>query len=133
MTQRLPTRVPDTGAHDRCRQAAELLTAALERHGCHVERGVAQMDTAFLGWLRGQHAHPCVGLVCEYDALPGLGHGCGHNLIGTAAVAAIVGVGAVREQLGGTVVVMGSPAEEGGGGTIYLYERGALHESTWCC
>jgi amidohydrolase len=109
-------------------QAAALLTEALERHGCEVERGVADMDTAFLGWLRGQQAHPCVGLVCEYDALPGLGHGCGHNLIGTAAVAAIVGLQAVRERLGGTVVVMGSPAEEGGGGKIYLYERGALKD-----
>ena len=58
-------------------RAAELLTAALERHGCHVERGVAQMDTALLGWLRGQQRHPCVGLVCEYDALPGLGMGAG--------------------------------------------------------
>ena len=109
-------------------RAASLLTEALERHGCEVERGVAQMETAFLGWLRGQAAHPCVGLVCEYDALPGLGHGCGHNLIGTAAVAAIVGLAAVRQQLGGTVVVMGSPAEEGGGGKIHLYERGALRD-----
>ena len=105
-----------------------MLTEALERHGCEVERRVAEMDTAFLGWLHGQQAHPCVGLVCEYDALPGLGHGCGHNLIGTAAVAAIVGLEAVRERLGGTVVVMGSPAEEGGGGKIYLYERGALKD-----
>ena len=109
-------------------QAARLITEALERYGCEVERGVAQMDTAFLGWLRGRVAHPCVGLVCEYDALPGLGHGCGHNLIGTSAVAAVVGLSAVRDQLGGTVVVMGSPAEEGGGGKIHLYERGALRD-----
>ena len=107
-------------------QSAKLLTAALERHGLEVERGVAQMDTAFLGWLRGAGAHPCVGLVCEYDALPNIGHACGHNLIGTSAVAAVAGLAAVAGDLPGTVVVMGSPAEEGGGGKIFLLERGAL-------
>ncbi len=107
-------------------EAAKLLTAALEKHGADVERGVAQMDTAFLGWLRGAQAHPCVGLVCEYDALPSIGHACGHNLIGASAVAAVAGLSAVAKELPGTVVVMGSPAEEGGGGKIFLLERGAL-------
>jgi amidohydrolase len=107
-------------------ESSKLLTAALERYGAKVERGVAQMATAFLGWVGGSAPHPCVGLVCEYDALPKIGHACGHNLIGTSAVAAVAGLAPVASALPGTVVVMGSPAEEGGGGKIFLLERGAL-------
>jgi amidohydrolase len=107
-------------------EATRLLTAALEEHGARVERGVAGMETAFLGWLHGAEPRPCVGLIAEYDALPAIGHACGHNLIGTAALGAIAGLAAVAEQLPGSVVVIGSPAEEGGGGKVFLLERGAL-------
>src|SRR5437868_13748864 len=65
-------------------EAARLLTDALEQFGAEVDRNVAGMDTAFMGWLRGSQARPCVGLVAEYDALPNIVHACGHNLIGTA-------------------------------------------------
>ncbi len=109
-------------------QSSKLLVEALERFGAKVDRGVAGMDTAFLGRLSGRAAHPCVGLVCEYDALPNIGHACGHNLIGTSAVAAVAGLKAVAGDLPGTIVVMGSPAEEGGGGKIFLLERGALDD-----
>ncbi|HEU0168015.1 MAG TPA: amidohydrolase, partial [Chloroflexota bacterium] len=107
-------------------EAARLLSAALEEYGATVERGVADMETAFMGWMHGARPRPCVGLVAEYDALPGMGHACGHNLIGTAAVGAIAGLATVAEHLPGSVVAIGSPAEEGGGGKVYLLERGAL-------
>ncbi|MBV8084938.1 MAG: M20/M25/M40 family metallo-hydrolase, partial [Chloroflexi bacterium] len=107
-------------------EAARLLTEALHDYGAVVERGVGDMETAFLGWVRGHEARPCVGLIAEYDALPGMGHACGHNLIGTAAVGAIAGLAAVAKHLSGSVVAIGSPAEEGGGGKVFLLERGAL-------
>jgi amidohydrolase len=83
------------------------------------------METAFIADA-GTGGGPAVAFVCEYDALRGLGHACGHNLIGTSAVAALAGLSAVAKDLPGAVVVMGSPAEEGGGGKVLLLERGAL-------
>lgn len=67
-------------------------------------------------------------VICEYDALPTIGHACGHNLISEAGVAAGLGVKAYLEATGltGTITVLGTPAEEGGGGKILLIERGAL-------
>ena len=71
---------------------------------------------------------PNVCVICEYDALPEIGHACGHNLIAEAGVAAGLGVKAYLETTGssGSITVLGTPAEEGGGGKILLIERGAL-------
>ncbi|MDR7483913.1 MAG: M20 family metallopeptidase [Armatimonadota bacterium] len=106
-------------------QAAAWLTETLERHGFRVERSVAGLPTAFRAEI-GTQRHPAVAILAEYDALPEIGHACGHNLISTAAVAAGIGLAALREQLPGTAVVLGTPAEEGGGGKVIMLERGAF-------
>lgn len=122
--------------------AAERLTRELESHGFDVQRGLADLPTAFkaaleLGGERdtreqgaehGQRTGPTIAFIAEYDALPGLGHACGHNLICTAAVGAAVALTqALRDKdVPGTVLVIGTPAEEGGGGKILLLERGAF-------
>lgn len=107
--------------------ACGLLAGLLERAGFAVERGVAGMATAFRATLPPGRDGPTVALLAEYDALPGVGHGCGHNLIGTAAA----GAGLALARLGplpGRVLVVGCPAEEGGvegaGGKVVLVEAG---------
>ena len=69
---------------------------------------------------------PSVAVFCEYDALPGIGHACGHNIIAAAGLGAALGSAAVAEALGGRLVVLGSPAEEGGGGKVFMIDQGAL-------
>jgi amidohydrolase len=107
-------------------QAAAWLADYLERHGLAVERPVGGVATAFRATL-GDARGPTVALLAEYDALPGIGHGCGHNLIAAAAagagalLAAIAGPG-----LPGRVRVIGTPAEEGGGGKVALLEAGVF-------
>ena len=64
--------------------------------------------------------------MCEYDALPEIGHGCGHNIIGSAGLGAGLALAARADELGGRVVVLGTPAEEGGGGKAIMADRGAL-------
>ncbi len=106
--------------------AHEVLTGTLERHGFRVERGAYGMPTAFRA--EAGSGGPVVAVLCEYDALPGIGHACGHNLIAASGIAAGL---ALREALAaagadGTVVVLGSPAEEGGGGKVIMVDRGAF-------
>lgn len=108
--------------------AAQVLTEALERYGFSVERGAGGVATAFVARKRGRADRPNVAFIAEYDALPGLGHGCGHNLIAISALAAGIGVGAVIAEVDGTVLVIGTPAEEGGGGKIKLIEAGVFNE-----
>jgi amidohydrolase len=103
--------------------AARALADALERHGFQVERGVGGVETAFRGVIQGGTGDgPTVALLAEYDALPGIGHGCGHNLIAMSNLGAGLGVKAVMESLPGRVIVLGTPAEEGGGGKIRLLD-----------
>jgi len=107
-------------------QAAAWLTETLARYGYKVEHGIADLETAFRAEIRGAHARPAVAILAEYDALPEIGHACGHNLISTAAVGAGIGLAAVREQLGGRAVILGTPAEEGGGGKVIMLQKGAF-------
>ena len=107
--------------------AADLLAGVLEDEGFDVERGAAGMDTAFVA-KAGDGDGPTIGVFCEYDALPEIGHACGHNVIGAAGLGAGLAAATVAADLGGRVVVLGSPAEEGGGGKVFLREGGALDE-----
>jgi amidohydrolase len=107
-------------------EAAALLTSTLEKSGFAVERGVAGLETAFVATLHGQSGGPVVAFVAEYDALPGLGHACGHNLIAAAAVGAAWGVQPLLPELRGTVQVIGTPAEEGGGGKVIMVDAGVF-------
>ena len=107
-------------------KSAALLSGTLEENGFAVERGVAGLETAFVATAHGQADGPTVALLAEYDALPGLGHACGHNLIGTAAVGAGLALRSVLPELAGTLQVIGTPAEEGGGGKAFLVEAGVF-------
>ncbi len=105
--------------------AHEVLTTVLAAAGLDVTKGAYGLDTAFEARVRGGDG-PTVAVLCEYDALPGIGHACGHNIIGAAGVGAGIAAAAVAAELGGNLVVLGTPAEEGGGGKIVLAERGAF-------
>ena len=108
------------------RQASAWLTETLDRHGFRTQRGIADLETAFRAEVGGSGRGPTVAILAEYDALPEIGHACGHNLICTAALGAGIGLAAVGDQLPGRVLVLGTPAEEGGGGKVIMLERGAF-------
>ncbi|MDH4300133.1 MAG: amidohydrolase, partial [Dehalococcoidia bacterium] len=107
-------------------KASAWLASYLEDNGFDVERGIAGLPTAFRATY-GQGS-PRVALLAEYDALPKIGHGCGHNIIGVSAVGAGVASKHIIDQLGGSVVVLGTPAEEGFGGKIDMVKAGIFKE-----
>lgn len=107
-------------------QASTWLTAALEERGFTVERGVAGLPTAFRARLEGKGSGPTVAVLCEYDALPGLGHACGHNVIATMGAGAGFALAPLMAELDGTLMVIGTPAEEGGGGKVIMLEAGVF-------
>jgi amidohydrolase len=106
-------------------KSSAMLADFLAENGFTVERGICDIPTAFRATFGS--GSPRIAFVAEYDALPGIGHGCGHNIIGTASAAAGI---AVKELLtdagGGTVQVIGTPAEEAAGGKVYMIARGAF-------
>lgn len=110
--------------------ASDLLTRTFSELGFSVERGVCDMPTAFVARYDSGKAGPTVGFLAEYDALPNLGHGCGHNLIAASTVAAGIGMQAVLGETGGQVIVFGTPAEEGGGGKIPMVRAGLFNDVT---
>lgn len=103
-------------------RSAGLLAGTLEELGMEVARGVGGLGTAFVGTF-GTGSRT-VAVVAEYDALAGLGHACGHNIIAAAAVGAASALIPLADRLDATVVVVGTPAEEGGGGKIHLLDAG---------
>jgi amidohydrolase len=107
--------------------ASQLLTSELQQHGFEITQGIAGLQTAFKAELSGQSQGIQVALLAEMDALPGLGHACGHNLIATASVGAAIALSKVLPEMKGTIVVFGTPAEEAAvdnaGGKVQL-----LHE-----
>src|SRR5215510_2589868 len=105
--------------------AHDLLAGVLEDAGLEVTRGARGGDTAFEARAGGGDG-PTVAVVCEYDALPGIGHGCGHNVIAAAGLGAGLAAAALAEELGGQVLVVGTPAEEGGGGKVRLIDGGTF-------
>jgi len=107
-------------------KASAWLTGYLQEHGFRIVRGITGLATAFQASY-GQ-GRPAIAVLAEYDALPKLGHACGHNIIGVSAVAAAVASKCVIDQLGGSVVVVGTPAEEGLGGKIEMVRAGAFND-----
>jgi amidohydrolase len=106
------------------RQAAALLADRLEAHGFQVERSAHGMETAVRGtWGEGPVT---IAYLCEYDALPEIGHACGHNLIATAGLGAAYGLKAALSPTQVRLVVLGTPAEESIGGKVLLLGRGAF-------
>ena len=108
--------------------AVKNIITVLERHGFNVEKGIGGLETAFRGEYSGRGSGPIVAFLAEYDALPEIGHGCGHNLIATMAVGAAIGLKEVANSINGKIVVLGTPAEEGGGGKIIMLEEGCFDD-----
>jgi len=107
-------------------KAAEWLTQYLENNGFTVERGICQISTAFrASYGRGK---PTIAFLAEYDALSGIGHACGHNIICSSSVGAALGTKTIADQCGGTIIVIGTPAEEGYGGKAIMANRGAFDD-----
>lgn len=104
--------------------AHDLLTGLLETEKIDVERHAFGLDTAFIA--RAGREGPTIAVLSEYDALPGIGHACGHNIIGTAGLGAGIAAAMLADEVGGRVVILGTPAEEGGGGKELLARRGAF-------
>lgn len=108
-------------------RAHDLLCEVLEANGLTVERGAFGLPTAFRARAGDPAATgPVLAVVCEYDALPEIGHACGHNVIAAAGLGAGLAGAAVVDALGGQLVVLGTPAEEGGGGKAHMIDAGAL-------
>lgn len=105
-------------------QASNWCAEELAAGGYSVERGVCGMPTALLASLGTGPL--TIALCAEYDALPGIGHACGHNVIASAAIGTALGLAPLVDELGITVRVLGTPAEEGGGGKILMMEGGAF-------
>lgn len=109
--------------------ASELLVSELKKTGYMVETGIAGMKTAFRASMKGKGPGPNVAILAEYDALPEIGHGCGHNIIGTSALGAAVGLSKIMSELPGTLLILGCPAEEeveNSGGKVIMVNSGVF-------
>jgi len=100
------------------------VAGALDTGGMSVVTGISDLPTAFVATAGSGPLH--IAICAEYDALPDIGHACGHNVIAAAAVGAGLALAQVADDLGITVHVFGTPAEEGGGGKILMLQRGAF-------
>ncbi len=119
-------RNPELGSEEE--KSSELLVGLLRSHGFEVEYPFFGMHTAFKAVKKGKESGPVIAICAEYDALPGVGHGCGHNIIGTAGVGAGIAVSKLLDELPGEIWVIGTPAEEGhgpyGGSKVRMAEQG---------
>lgn len=106
--------------------ASKAFADLLQVHGFEVEQGIAGLATAVKATYHSNKAGPSIGFFGEYDAVPGMGHACGHNLMAAMAVGAGVAVKSILDATGGSVTVFGTPAEEGGGGKVIMLEAGAF-------
>ncbi len=108
------------------RQAATWVADEVARHGYEVEHPAGSLETAVRGRLVGGLGPegPRIAVLAEYDALPGLGHGCGHNTMAASGVGAAIALAAVRDAWAGEVVFLGTPAEERGSGKAIMIEDG---------
>ena len=107
-------------------KASAWLTGYLEESGFRVERGICGLATAFQATYGRER--PTIALLAEYDALPEMGHACGHNIIGVSAVGAGVASKCIVDRSGGSIVIVGTPAEEGLGGKIDMVKAGAFRD-----
>lgn len=107
-------------------ESMELLTGYLAKHGFDIEKGIVDRPTAFKAQFDSGKPGPHIAYLAEYDALPGVGHGCGHNLIGTMSTGAGIAVSKLLEETGGKVTVFGTPAEETNGAKVPMSEQGTF-------
>ena len=104
--------------------AHQCLTKTLSEKGLEVEKGAYELDTAFEA--NAGSSGPIIALLCEYDALPGIGHACGHNIIAAAGIGAGLAASEFTEPFNGRLRILGTPAEEGGGGKVRMLNKGAF-------
>jgi len=105
-------------------RASKLLAEKLQDAGFATKLGVAGLETAIHADHPSVSDGPTVAIISEYDALPGIGHACGHNLIAAAGLGAALAVGAVKGDLPGKLIFFGTPGEEGGGGKVIMVNAG---------
>jgi amidohydrolase len=115
---------PETAFEER--QAAGWLAEGLVRHGFEVELPAGQLSTAIRATRRGGRGGtaPRIGILAEYDALPGLGHGCGHNTMAASGFGAAIALAGIADELSGEIVFLGTPAEERGSGKQFMIDDG---------
>jgi len=109
-------------------KACGYLTQFLSKHGMNVTTGTAGMPTAFKATFAGREPRPVVAFLGEYDALPEIGHACGHNIIGASAAGAGVALASLGCDLPGTAWVLGTPAEETAGGKVPMAQQGIFSD-----
>lgn len=107
-------------------KAVDKLTSFLRENNFSVEVGIIEKPTAFRGVYKSNKEGPNIGFLCEYDALPEIGHGCGHNMIGTMSVGAAVALSKILNHIGGQITVIGTPAEENDGAKVVMAEKGVF-------
>ncbi|MBD3206110.1 amidohydrolase [Candidatus Bathyarchaeota archaeon] len=121
---------PELGSEEY--ESSKLLVDLLKKHDFKVEYPFAGMDTAFKAVYQKDSDGPIIAILAEYDALPGVGHGCGHNIIGTAGVGAGIAVSKLMDELKGEIWVIGTPAEEGhgpsGGAKVRMVKNGVFDD-----
>jgi amidohydrolase len=110
---------PELGSEEY--KSSKLLVDELIKHGFEVEYPFFNMDTAFKGIYKSKKDGPIIAILCEYDALPGIGHGCGHNIIGTSGIGAAIVVSKMIDKIGGQIWAIGTPAEEAHG--PYMFSK----------
>lgn len=113
-------------------KSSAAIASLLEKYGFYVEMGVGGLKTAFRAEADSGKAGPVIGFLCEYDALPEIGHGCGHNIIGSASAGAAIAAYEAARVAGGKIVVIGTPAEEGSGGGKELLLRAGVMDDLDC-
>lgn len=109
-------------------ESMKLLTDYLHSHNFKIETGLVNRPTAFKAEFNSGKPGPTIAYLAEYDALPGIGHGCGHNLIGTMSVGAGIALSKLLDETGGNVVILGTPAEETNGAKVPMSAEGIFDE-----
>lgn len=109
-------------------ESMKLLTSFLSEHGFQIETNIVNRPTAFKAEFKSGKNGPTIAYLAEYDALPEIGHGCGHNLIGTMSVGAGIILSKIISETGGNVIVFGTPAEETNGAKVPMSEEGIFED-----
>ena len=109
-------------------KSKQLLVNYLEKNNFKIEEGLINIPTSFRATYTSNLPGPTIAYLAEYDALPGIGHGCGHNLIAATSIGAGIVLSKVIEQTGGTVIVLGTPAEESDGAKVLMAEQGIFND-----
>ncbi|GAU77838.1 M20 family metallopeptidase [Fusibacter sp. 3D3] len=109
-------------------KSAQKHMTLLKKYGFEVIQPYLGVETGFKAIYKAQKEGPTIAYLCEYDALPGIGHGCGHNILGTTSTGAGLILRSIIEELGGTVIVFGTPAEETSGAKVKYADEGAFDD-----